>query len=438
MNFLETMLLYMSLTFAGNVQEATLTTPTPTPTPEIAIVETVTEAPTATPTATPTPSPTPTATPEPTPTITPNQSYAILRYGDRSNEVKRMQERLIELGYLTGKADGIYGFNTRKAVIIFQKTHGLAPDGDAGRVTLTFLYEYKDVRPNPDAPTATPVVTPTQAPEITPAPPTENAGPTVIPTVPPTEAPPTVTPNQSYRTLRYGNRNADVKRMQERLIELGYLTGKADGAYGNQTRAAVSQFQKVHGLSADGTAGKVTLTYLYEYEHVMYNPAAPTPTPEPTPTAVPTEVPPEAKMVLQKSGVVILDSVGAVYCLTETDGVTKNVAPRVYKYVDGRIFVSLPDLCSAIDGWSYTFEGDVHTVTGNGHTAVFTIDGTSFTCQADGGAVKTLDISDASTLFGDTMVSTDVLSDALSLTAIWDSGECTLLLQTNSTAGVIG
>ena len=436
MNFLETMLLYMSLTFAGNVQDATLTTPTPTPVPEVAIVETVTAAPTATPTIVPTP--TPTATPEPTPTITPNQAYSILRYGDRNDEVKRMQKRLIELGYLSGTADGIYGFNTRKAVIIFQKTHGLAPDGDAGRVTLTFLYEYKDVRRNPDAPTETPSPTPTQVPADTPAPAAGTPVTTVIPTVPPTEAPPTITPNSSYATLRVGSRGENVKRMQLRLIELGYLSDKADGAYGNNTRNAVQQFQKVHGLSADGTAGRVTLTYLFEYEHVIYNPAAPTPTMVPTPTPEPTEAPPEALMVWQKQGVIILDSVGALSYTTETDGVMQSVTPRIYKYVDGRIYVSLPDLCASVDGWSYTVDGDVHTVTGNGHTAVFTITGDSFTCQVDGGSIRTLDPSDVSTLFGDVMVSSSVLSDALSLSATWDNGERTLLLQTNSTAGVIG
>ena len=51
--------------------------------------------------------------------------------------------------------------------------------------------------------------------------------------------------------------------MQEALIALGYLDGKADGDFGSGTQNAVIQFQAVNGLSADGIAGSKTLTLLY-------------------------------------------------------------------------------------------------------------------------------------------------------------------------------
>lgn len=49
---------------------------------------------------------------------------------------------------------------------------------------------------------------------------------------------------------------------QERLIELGYLVGSADGALGQQTSSALMAFQAVQGLSVDGALGPQTLAAL--------------------------------------------------------------------------------------------------------------------------------------------------------------------------------
>ena len=137
--------------------------------------------------------------------------------------------------------------------------------------------------PDPAA-TPTPIPTPTPEPTITPTPavfapfgaqyghggadlipetptpvPTQAPTPTPIPV--PTEAP---TPSPvSYTTLRKGTNGPSVVRMQEALIALGYLDGKADGDFGSGTHNAVVQFQAVNGLSADGIAGSKTLTLLY-------------------------------------------------------------------------------------------------------------------------------------------------------------------------------
>ncbi|MGN1018765.1 MAG: peptidoglycan-binding protein, partial [Aristaeellaceae bacterium] len=131
MDFLKTLMLYMSLTFATAVQgaEPPVETAVPTLTPTPAVVETVpgeTAAPTvitASPTATPDPDAT--ATPAPQPTITPNTGYRNLQMNSRGDQVKRLQERLIELGYLNGAADGAFGRQTYNAVIAFQKANGL-------------------------------------------------------------------------------------------------------------------------------------------------------------------------------------------------------------------------------------------------------------------------------------------------------------------------
>lgn len=59
--------------------------------------------------------------------------------GSRGDEVRRVQTKLRELGFYTGKVDGIYGTNTRDAVRAFQKSVGITADGIAGQKTLLFL-----------------------------------------------------------------------------------------------------------------------------------------------------------------------------------------------------------------------------------------------------------------------------------------------------------
>lgn len=74
---------------------------------------------------------------------------------------------------------------------------------------------------------------------------------------------------QPYPTLGAGASGAQVRRLQSRLMELGFLTGKADGIFGQQTTAAVRSAQRYlrgqgHSLAADGVAGPVTLGLLYD------------------------------------------------------------------------------------------------------------------------------------------------------------------------------
>jgi len=59
--------------------------------------------------------------------------------GSRGTEVRNIQNKLKQLGYYTGSIDGIYGVNTKNAVIKFQKNCGLTADGIAGPKTLLYL-----------------------------------------------------------------------------------------------------------------------------------------------------------------------------------------------------------------------------------------------------------------------------------------------------------
>jgi peptidoglycan L-alanyl-D-glutamate endopeptidase CwlK len=63
-------------------------------------------------------------------------------------------------------------------------------------------------------------------------------------------------------TLREGSQGDDVSKLQERLKQLGFPPGVADGVFGAGTEAAVLAFQKNKGLVADGVVGPTTAAAL--------------------------------------------------------------------------------------------------------------------------------------------------------------------------------
>lgn len=63
--------------------------------------------------------------------------------------------------------------------------------------------------------------------------------------------------------LQKGSKGSDVQKLQQRLIELGYLNDRADGSYGNNTKNAVSAFQEENDLEPDGVASPETQAVLF-------------------------------------------------------------------------------------------------------------------------------------------------------------------------------
>ena len=154
----------------------------------------------------------------------PEKGGVTLKQGMSGDAVKRLQNRLIELGYMTGTADGSFGASTKTAVAAFQRKAGLDADGIAGPTTLAVLYDN-------DAPSATP----------------------------------------ADDTLEQGDSGDAVKALQKRLIELGYMNGTADGDFGSATKAAVKLFQKQAGLTVDGVAGPGTQSALLSSNAPKYD-----------------------------------------------------------------------------------------------------------------------------------------------------------------------
>jgi len=186
---------------------------------------------------TPTPSIPPTNTPAPTEAVTPTPTLPVLvdnidKAGTTSDLIPAIQERLVELGYMDKPTDGYttkYGPTTKTAIRLFQMKNfddSENWDGIIGNGTYSLLMSddakaYYLARGDGDD-----------------------------------------------RTKVITKLVEDVTKLQNRLIELGYLTtGSATGLYGATTVQAVQTFQEYHGLDQiDGKAGQETLQLIYSTE----------------------------------------------------------------------------------------------------------------------------------------------------------------------------
>ena len=183
--------------------------------------------------------------------------YKTLRPGNSGPDVVQLQLALNQKGYSVGAADGKYGAKTETAVRNFQKNNNLKVDGIAGSQTQTLLYGQAQ-----PVPTAAPV--PTQNP---------SAG--------------QISFGGNYSVIEKGQSGTRVLMLQTALNLLGYGRITVDGKFGNGTRNAVIAFQQANKLTADGKAGKKTLTKMEQ----LSASSVVTPVPTAAPTAVPTPVP---------------------------------------------------------------------------------------------------------------------------------------------------
>ncbi len=64
---------------------------------------------------------------------------AVLKQGSKGTQVRTLQTKLKNWGYYTGSVDGVFGANTKAAVVRFQKKNGLTADGIVGAKTAAAL-----------------------------------------------------------------------------------------------------------------------------------------------------------------------------------------------------------------------------------------------------------------------------------------------------------
>lgn len=187
--------------------------------------------------------------------------------GNVGTLVMQIQNRLIQLGYMSSVASGIYDSETEAAVRLFEEACGLESTG-------TLPYELQAILLSDQAPAYGTTYT---------------------------------APDATYTDLAEGSQGEAVSALQERLIELGYATGAGDGVYGAQTTAAVQMFQRYNGLEETGTATAQVQARLFSPTAISYqdvlngitvnNTPQPSATPQPSPS--PTPVPASATETLQ-------------------------------------------------------------------------------------------------------------------------------------------
>ncbi|MEC4811736.1 MAG: peptidoglycan-binding protein [Scytonema sp. PMC 1069.18] len=135
-----------------------------------------------------------------------------LKEGSTGSAVARIQEFLTTLKFYSGQIDGVFGPQTKAAVIKFQQNQGLTVDGIVGTQTAIALDDAVWV--------------------------------------------------SQRETLREGSKGDEVRNLQE-LFTNYFKAVNIDGIFGPKTKAVVIEFQKARGLNPDGIVGPKTWDSLY-------------------------------------------------------------------------------------------------------------------------------------------------------------------------------
>lgn len=175
---------------------------------------------------------------------------------------EKLQQKLIQLGYLDDTADGYYGAKTAQAVEQLEN-HIRALEQD-----VIDAMPAPAVTPAPEATMAVPEdilldvsAEATPMPGPTPATPADGIADALL---------------QAYLysddfvvardDLKYGDQGDAVLRLQRRLARLGCMFGAADGIYGGDTARAVRIFQYYNGLEQTGEADIALQKLLFSEE----------------------------------------------------------------------------------------------------------------------------------------------------------------------------
>jgi len=81
-----------------------------------------------------------------------NSNSSLIKFGMQNSQVAEIQQYLIKGKYLSGKSDGIFGYQTLQAVKMFQRDSGLSDDGVVGSRTMNALKNFKSTKPKRTSP----------------------------------------------------------------------------------------------------------------------------------------------------------------------------------------------------------------------------------------------------------------------------------------------
>ena len=162
------------------------------------------------------------------------QNYSL---GDEADEVATIQTALKQLKLYSAGITGHYGEKTEAAVKKFQKKYAFEDNGIVDEDTRAALYEAAGITYTASGSSSSS---------------SSSASSSSSSSV------------SGSAILRYGTRSDEVLKLQQNLTKLGLYTGTISGHYGSITEAAVMNFQRKNGLSADGIAGAKTLAKIEE------------------------------------------------------------------------------------------------------------------------------------------------------------------------------
>ena len=128
----------------------------------------------------------------------------------------------------------------------------------------------------------------------------------------------------TYRTLSKNSSGEDVTRLQQKLVELGYLAAnQVSGTYLTSTENAVIAFQRANGLTADGIAGSKT-------QHALFGTVDPGTSVNTDGSSVTVTLYPVEKIDWYTGGIQTIWSVGTVAIITDVYTGLSFRAQRLY------------------------------------------------------------------------------------------------------------
>lgn len=164
--------------------------------------------------------------------------YPNLLSGSSGDDVLRLQNRLVELGFATGTPTGEYGSATTASIKLFQRCNGMAESGIANAYMQAVLYASFALNIHGETIVNVPVP---EEDDIG----SDAAG-----------------SDTAQDTMVLGSSGDDVLRLQNRLTSLGYVSA-ITGTYDNLTSRAISMLQTAAGIDATGTADSDLLLFIF-------------------------------------------------------------------------------------------------------------------------------------------------------------------------------
>ena len=192
----------------------------------------------------------------PVPVVTPDPNV-VIAMGNASADVSIVQDYMYLWGFSQNLPDGTYGKSTQEDLVRFQD------------YTYNEMVAFTEARTTPE-PTPTPSPTPDNGmPAI---------GDEII--VPETTIPSDGTVTRDWMTyieqgfqpyfdpVGVGASGPEIRRMQRRLIALGYSASGVDGTFGKHTEVALTYFQQRNHLPETGVCDRQTQEVLFSHDAI--------------------------------------------------------------------------------------------------------------------------------------------------------------------------